>query len=181
VRTRPWLSIGAAVSAFRPSFAMGATFHCAMWAWAWRRHGVGVATRAVIRLRVPSQPALDKTENLSRRNEEGRIGLILRAQVRGKRFAMPKPARPRGRAALTALALVPRQHAAPASGAELPSEPARPSSGRAVTPSGGRTRVAVLAFLLGFAACYVVLNYVGGPGLFPQTEAATPSAQTAAP
>ena len=94
---------------------------------------------------------------------------------------MPKPARPRGRPALTTLALVPRQHAAPDSGTELTSLPSRPRSGRAAAPAGGRARVAVLAFLLGFATCYVVVNYVGGPGLFPQVEATAPSAQTAAP
>jgi len=88
---------------------------------------------------------------------------------------MPKTARPRGRAALTALALVPRQHAAPASGAELSSVPSRPSSGRAAVPSRGRARVAVLAFLLGFAACYVVLKYPVGPDFDPQAGVAAPS------
>jgi hypothetical protein len=87
---------------------------------------------------------------------------------------MPKPARTRGRAALTALAPVPRQHAAPASGAELPSVPSRPSSGRAAVSAGGRARVAVLAFLLGFAACYVVLKYPAGPDLDPQAGVSAP-------
>ncbi|MDQ2082174.1 hypothetical protein RA307_18450 [Xanthobacteraceae bacterium Astr-EGSB] len=88
---------------------------------------------------------------------------------------MPKTARPRGRAALTAVALVPRQHAAPASGAELASVPSRPSSGRAGAPSRGRARVAVLAFLLGFAACYVVLKYPEGPDHDPQAGVSAPS------
>jgi hypothetical protein len=87
---------------------------------------------------------------------------------------MPKTARPRGRAGLTALALVPRQHAAPTSEVELAPVPSRPSSGRASVRSNGRVRVAVLAFLLGFAACYVVLKYPDGSGSIPPAATSTP-------
>jgi hypothetical protein len=88
---------------------------------------------------------------------------------------MPKTARPRGRAVLAAVALVPRQHAAPASGSEAPAISQRPSSGRAVAGAGGRARVAVLAFLLGFAACYVVLKYPGDPPALSHPRASLPA------
>jgi hypothetical protein len=92
---------------------------------------------------------------------------------------MPKNARPRGRAALAAVALVPRQHAAPASGSETPSVLPRSSSGRAGV--GGRARIAVLAFLLGFAACYAVLRFSGDPETFPPARAMPPAAERSAP
>jgi hypothetical protein len=43
-----------------------------------RRIVVGITVRAVMRPRIPSQTGLDKTANLSLRNEGRRIGLILR-------------------------------------------------------------------------------------------------------
>jgi ABC-type molybdate transport system ATPase subunit len=44
-----------------------------------RRIFGGTTTPAVMRLRLPSQAVLDKTKNLSLRNEGKRIGLIFRA------------------------------------------------------------------------------------------------------
>jgi hypothetical protein len=73
---------------------------------------------------------------------------------------MPKTGRPRSRVGLSAVAMVPRQHSAPIACAEVVAVPPRSASGRARAAAvGDRASIAVLAFLLGFAACYVMLRH----------------------
>lgn len=88
---------------------------------------------------------------------------------------MPKTGRSRSRVGLSAVAMVPRQHSAPIPSADV-AEPPRPTSGRArMVTLVDRAPIAVLAFLLGFAACYVVLRYPAGADTIPSARATTSS------
>ena len=78
--------------------------------------------------------------------------------------------------------MVPRQHAAPSSLSDADDAPAptRPSCRRArAALLGDRATVAALAFLLGFAACYLVVR--PGPLPIPSAGAAVPHGERAAP
>jgi hypothetical protein len=75
---------------------------------------------------------------------------------------------------LSAIAMVPRVHSAPISGGAV--SPPRTASGRPRGVGfGDRLPIALLAFLLGFAACYVVLRVPAGPDTVPYARATTPS------
>jgi hypothetical protein len=92
---------------------------------------------------------------------------------------MPKTGRARSRVGLSAVAMVPRQHSVPIPCAEV--APPRSPSGRArAATMGDRASIAVLAFLLGFAACYVVLRYPGGADTAPYARATTSHGDAAA-
>jgi hypothetical protein len=78
--------------------------------------------------------------------------------------------------------MVPRQHSAPIPCAEVAEAQPRSASGRArAARSGDRAAIAVLAFLLGFAACYVVLRYPGGADTVPSARATMSSKDAFAP
>ena len=99
---------------------------------------------------------------------------------------MPKTGRPTARSlvAISAVAMVPRQHAAPLSlsGHDDALAPTRPFSGRARSLLlGDRATVAALAFLLGFAACYLVLRPTVVPLPVPPAGAAVPHGERALP
>jgi len=79
--------------------------------------------------------------------------------------------------------MVPRQHAAPIAGFETPSAPPRRASGRADGEAGNnsRTAVVVLAFLLGFAACFMVLKSPAGVDEVSGPRAPVPLVQNVVP
>jgi hypothetical protein len=93
---------------------------------------------------------------------------------------MPKTGRARSRVGLSAVAMVPRQHSAPIPCAEA-AAPQRTASGRARAATfGDRASIAALAFVLGFAACYVMLRIPAGSDVVPSTRSATQGAGASA-
>ena len=93
---------------------------------------------------------------------------------------MPKTGRSRCRSALSAVAMVPREHSAPLPDTEAAPQPQRSASGRA-RPSmlADRLPIAVLAFLVGVAACYVVLKFPTDADIVPYVRATVPSSSAA--